>query len=74
MRNTSMSEAFGAPYNTEDIYSVFVTQSKLILEIAILRDTIEQLLASACPNERDHPTMWKAWRNAEEVIRKAEGK
>jgi hypothetical protein len=74
MRSTAMADTLGMPYNTEDVYSDFANQLKLQLEIATLRKTINELLSSAHPNERDHPTMWKAWRNAEEVIGKAEGK
>lgn len=29
------------------------------------RDVIHMLLQAAVPNERDHPTMWRAWRAAE---------
>ncbi len=34
-----------------------------------LYDALLRVLKSAVPNERDHPSMWAAWRAAEKVIR-----
>lgn len=32
----------------------------------------KQLYDSACPNERDHPTMWRAWRAYDAALSKQE--
>ncbi len=41
-------------------------EQELLLRSGLVRRVLlDEVLASASPNERDHPTMWRAWRNAE---------
>lgn len=41
---------------------------KLLAEVERLRAELANVLASAVPNERDHPTMSKAWKRAEAFL------
>lgn len=34
------------------------------------RSMIRDMMASACPNERDHPTMFRCWERAHELLKK----
>lgn len=43
-------------------------ETKLLTAISILKTTVRCLLASAVPNERDHPTMFREWELAEQDL------
>ena len=48
--------------------------ARLIAAAPTLLAALQDVLASAVPNEHEHPTMYAAWANARAAIAKAESK
>lgn len=52
--------------------NVLQRETNLRVAVAILTATVRSLLASAVPNERDHPTMFREWKSAKLALEDSE--
>lgn len=64
----SMEHAYGQAHAASADFANKVLQQAQ--DLADLREALQGVLASAVPNQRDHPAMFAAWKTAREVLEK----